>query len=214
MSGGKGGSKTQETQIPKWAEDFARYNIDKGKTASEIGYLPWTGPDVAALSPMQEQAMRNTGSAAQSFGLADEGFDPLGGLPQAEEFAGGVRGYSSFPMFQEGVNDLYEIAPGSMQKYDSLFAQNVSPEFQGKAAYYDPNNPEMAEAREAEIENGGANQYPPGYEWLAMLQNGGGSGFRNYSGQNSGRGFHQRFVPAQQSYQGGGGLPPWLYGQQ
>jgi hypothetical protein len=70
MSGGKGGSTTSAQQIPEWIEGPAKANLEKARLAGEIGYMPYYGPDVAALSPMQKSAMQNTTGAMSAFGMA------------------------------------------------------------------------------------------------------------------------------------------------
>ena len=61
--GGKGGSATSEVKIPQWLEDAARENLAKAGDISQIGYVPYYGPDVAAMTPMQEAAMQKIGRA-------------------------------------------------------------------------------------------------------------------------------------------------------
>ena len=68
--GGKGGSQTTQVSIPPWLEQAAQRNIAKAEDISQIGFVPYMGPDVAAFTPMQQASFMNTGSAAQAFGLA------------------------------------------------------------------------------------------------------------------------------------------------
>src|SRR6056297_1584856 len=98
--GGKGGSQTQSssTQIPPWIQQPAQRAIDRGERIAEIGYTPYMGPDVAAMSAPQMDGMRNTQSAANAFGF--NASDPMAGMPAPQTFAGGVQGYSSFPLYE------------------------------------------------------------------------------------------------------------------
>ena len=57
MSGGKGGSRSQSTEIPAYIEDAAKSNLALADKISNIGYTPYYGPDVAAFSPMQERSI-------------------------------------------------------------------------------------------------------------------------------------------------------------
>jgi len=159
--GGKGGSQKTEVEIPEFIERAGERNIDKAEEISRIGYVPQFGPDVAAMTPMQEAAGQNIMKAAGAFGLADpfagtaratpagqkiaeheylmanpdvaaavqsgampsamthyqqfgqfEGRDSRGlgaqsameGMPQAQDF-GGVRGYSSAPIYQQSIEN-------------------------------------------------------------------------------------------------------------
>ena len=126
----KGGSTTQSTDIPKWLEDAAKENINKGRDVAGIGYTPYYGPEVAAFNPMQQQSMQSTGSAASAFGLAPQGFDATAGIPQAQTFAGGVQGYSSAPMFEQALSSLQQNRPGQFDAISNMF---IDP-FTGSAA--------------------------------------------------------------------------------
>jgi hypothetical protein len=117
----KGGSTTSSTEIPAWLENAAIENINKGRDVSEIGYTPYYGPEVAAFSPMQQQSMQSTGSAASAFGLAPQGFDGRSGIPRPQSFSGGIQGYSSAPMFQESVNQLQANRPAQYQAMADMF---------------------------------------------------------------------------------------------
>lgn len=124
MSGGKGGSQTSSVEIPKWLEEPAKRNLARGEQAANIGYMPYYGPDVAALNPTQQAAMSNANSAASAFGLAA----PVGagsGLPQAQTFAGGVQGYSSGDLFDQAVQEFERRKPQQAAAYNSLFDQNA-----------------------------------------------------------------------------------------
>ena len=117
----KGGTTSQSTQIPAWLENAAIENINKGRDVSQIGYTPYYGPDVAAFSPMQQQSMRSTGNAASAFGLAPQGFDAMAGMPQAQTFAGGVQGYSSAPLYEQSLDNLFANAPAQYNAMTDMF---------------------------------------------------------------------------------------------
>jgi hypothetical protein len=118
--GGKGGSQTQQVKIPAWLESAAQSNLDRADALAQIGYTPYYGPDVAALSPMQLAAMQNTGGAASAFGMAAP-VDAMAGMPQAQQFAGGVQGYSSAPMFEQSLAALQAARPGQYAALQSPF---------------------------------------------------------------------------------------------
>ena len=120
-SGGKGGSTSSSVQIPDWIKEPAQRNLARAEQAAQVGYMPWYGPDVAAATPQQLSAMQASNTAAQAFGLAPRGQAFDSGLPQAQEFAGGVRGYSSAPLFNQAVNELAAKNPGQMARYNSLY---------------------------------------------------------------------------------------------
>lgn len=123
MSGGKGGSSTSEVTIPEYIEEAARRNLNKAEGISQIGYTPYYGPDVAAFTPMQEAAFQNTANTANAFGMAapTSQRDIMGGMAAPTEYAGGVRGYSSAPMYEESVAELGRQRPGQKEYIDSFF---------------------------------------------------------------------------------------------
>jgi len=117
----KGGTTSGSTEIPAWLESAAIENINKARDVSQIGYVPYYGPDVAAFSPMQQQSMQSTGNAASAFGLAPQGFNAMAGMPQAETFAGGVQGYSSAPLYEQSLDNLFANAPAQYRAMNSMF---------------------------------------------------------------------------------------------
>lgn len=124
MSGGKGGSTTTKVEIPAWLEGAAKSNLARADEIAKIGYTPYYGPDVAALTPMQQAAMRNTNSAASAFGMAAPS-DPMAGMPAPQTFAGGVQGYSSAPLYQESVDALQSNMPAL---YDAIRSMFIDPQ--------------------------------------------------------------------------------------
>ena len=117
----KGGTTSGSTEIPAWLESAAIENINKARDVSQIGYVPYYGPDVAAFSPMQQQSMQSTGNAASAFGLAPQGFDAMAGMPQAQTFAGGIQGYSSAPLYEQSLDKLFANAPAQYRAMNDMF---------------------------------------------------------------------------------------------
>jgi hypothetical protein len=123
MSGGKGGSSTNEVTIPEYIEAAAQRNLNKAERISQIGYTPYYGPDVAAFTPMQQAAFQNTADTAGAFGMAapTSQQDIMGGMPAPTTYAGGVQGYSSAPMFEQSLDELGRQRPGQKSYIDSFF---------------------------------------------------------------------------------------------
>lgn len=127
MAGGKGGKQTSEVTIPQYIEDAARRNLSKADDIAAMGYVPEYGPSVAAFTPMQEAAFRNTADAASAFGLGGGDMsarDLRGGMDAPTTYAGGVRGYSSAPMYEDMLAQLEANAPG---QYDYLRSFSIDP---------------------------------------------------------------------------------------
>lgn len=126
MSGGKGGSTTSTVEVPQYIEDAARRNLERADLISKIGYVPYFGPDVAAFTPQQEAAFAGTQQLAGAFGTPTT-MDM--GVPAPQTFAGGVRGYSSAPMFEQAQFELGRRRPAQKAFIDSLFIDPFSGAF-------------------------------------------------------------------------------------
>jgi hypothetical protein len=120
--GGKGGSTTSTVEVPAFLENAARSNLAKADTLSRIGYTPYYGPDVAAMTPSQMAAIQGTNTAALSFGLPSMA-DPMAGMGQPLSF-GGIPAYSSGGMYDQALAELQRRQPG---QYNALRAPFIDP---------------------------------------------------------------------------------------
>jgi len=131
MSGGKGGSQTTtaQVQIPAYIEEASRANLNRANEIAQLGYTPYYGPEVAAFTPSQEAAFQGTADAASAFGMPTGQVNQPGmtsyGMPQPTEYAGGVRGYSSAPMYEQSVEQLRANAPA---QYDFIRGMFINPQ--------------------------------------------------------------------------------------
>ena len=118
MAGGGRNTQTTSVEIPQWLQEAAQSGLARGQQAAGIGYVPYRGPDVAALTPLQEAAMFNTSQASSAFGL---GASPLpgAGMPRVQTFADGTRGYSAFPLYEQALKQLQMQNP---EQYAKLMA--------------------------------------------------------------------------------------------
>ena len=125
----KGGSTTSSVTVPEYIEDAARSNLAEAEKIRKIGYVPNYGPEVAAFTPMQQAAFQNTADTASAFGTAGGNMsqqDIRGGMPEATTYAGGVRGYSSAPIFEQSLRALGENRPGQKAAIDNMFIDPFS----------------------------------------------------------------------------------------
>jgi hypothetical protein len=129
----KGGSQTTSVEVPEYIEEAAKRNLTKAEDISRIGYVPYYGPDVAAFSPLQEAAMQNVGGQAGAFGLATPAGGVMSGMPAAQEFAGGVRGYSSAPLYQQSIDELARQRPAQKSFIDSFFIDPITGQYGSRA---------------------------------------------------------------------------------
>ena len=131
MSGGKGGSTSSTVTIPEYIEEAARRNLTKAEKISQLGYVPYYGPDVAAFTPMQEAAFQNVSDTASAFGLSAPATqaDIMGGMQRPTEYAGGLKGYSSAPMYQASLDRLAAERPSQKSYMDSFFINPYTGEY-------------------------------------------------------------------------------------
>lgn len=123
MSGGKGGSTTSSVEIPEYIEKAAQRNLNKAERISQLGYVPYYGPDVAAFTPMQQASFQNTADVAGAFGMSapTSQQDIMGGMGAPTQYAGGVSGYSSAPIYQQSLDELGRQRPAQKSYMDSFF---------------------------------------------------------------------------------------------
>jgi hypothetical protein len=113
------GSSTSKITVPEWQNRAAQDALAAANRVANIGYTPYYGPDVAALTPMQMAAMQGTNQAAQAFGMPTT--DPMAGLPQATNY-GGVQAYSSGGLYDQALAELKRRNP---EQYTALTADIV-----------------------------------------------------------------------------------------
>ena len=130
MAGGKGGSTSTSVSIPEYIEEAAKQNLAKAEGISQIGYVPYYGPSVAAFTPFQQASFQQTADTASAFGLGPQTpmsqQDIMGGMPAPTEYAGGVMGYSSQPLYQQAVDQLAAERPAQAQYIESFFIDPVT----------------------------------------------------------------------------------------
>ena len=134
MAGGKGGSTTTSVEVPEYIQEAAKRNLTRADLISKLGYVPQYGPDVAAFTPLQEAAFGNVAGQAGAFGLQTPAGGAMAGMPAAQEFAGGVRGYSSAPLFEQSVAELAARRPAQKSYIDSFFIDPFSGEYGSNVA--------------------------------------------------------------------------------
>lgn len=124
MSGGKGGRSSTSVEIPEWLESAARQNIARADQIAQIGYVPYYGPDVAAMTPMQMAAGGNINAAASAFGLGAP-TSATAGMPPAMDY-GGMGAYSSAPLFEQSLAQLEARRPGQFAALQAPFIDPVT----------------------------------------------------------------------------------------
>ena len=114
--GGKGGQSVNEIKLPKSIEKAAEQNLKLADEVSKIGYVPYSGPTVAALNPAQRAEMQNASNAASAFNMATpqqmagraggRSIDPFTGLAMDPTLTGGVLGYSPMGIYDSAKANI------------------------------------------------------------------------------------------------------------
>jgi hypothetical protein len=99
--GGKGDKQTSKVTLPPEIAALAKRNLENAEQAGKIGYVPYQGPTVAALNPMQINAMQQNDNAMKAFGMAPAGAS--GSVPKPTTYAGGVQGYDPLALYAQAL---------------------------------------------------------------------------------------------------------------
>lgn len=105
----KGGRESKDTTMPEFFETAVQQAVGMGTDIAGMPYVEYRGPDVAAFTPMQDAAFRNTQDAAMAFGL-NSGAGSYMPTPVQE---GGAIGYSSAPLFDAARQNLEANSPAT-----------------------------------------------------------------------------------------------------
>jgi hypothetical protein len=103
-----GGSQEQKSSIPAWLEQAGQDVYNRAQQVAGVGFIPYRGPDVAAITPLEQAAQRSTSQMAGAFGMPKGAGDYL---PATQTSAGGVRGYSSAPGYDAAVAEFKRTSP-------------------------------------------------------------------------------------------------------
>lgn len=135
--GGSTESKTKN-EPPAWWSKAAQEALAQAEKASKIGYVPYMGPDVAALNPQMIQGMQQAADWSAAFDTPGVAAPSVAAsIPAPTDFGGGIQGYSSYPMFQDALAAFEKAYPGQAAYIRSFF---VNPQT-GPAAPATPTNP-------------------------------------------------------------------------
>ena len=161
--GGKGGSTTTEVKVPEYFAKAAEQNLDYAGRAADVGYVPYSGPEIAAFSPAMTSAFDNTNDMAGAYGLKQADYSNGYGVPAPTRFADGSMGYSTMPAYNRMMEQFARDRPAQKQAIDDFFINPLTG--RGGPSSYNPYvAPEVAqaEAARAAAAKANANPYPYG----------------------------------------------------
>lgn len=113
-----GSKSTQSTQIPEYIEEAGKLALQRAQEIQAMGYVPYMGPEVAAINPYEQASAANVGGMAAALGMqAPVGMD-MGGMPTVTQ--GGMTGYSSYPAYMASLERLRETRPEMYQYFSGM----------------------------------------------------------------------------------------------
>lgn len=173
-----GGKQTTETKIPEWLREPAIRAIERGERIANVGYTPYYGPEVAAMTADQTSANQNNRAAADAFGLSSGGINYM----QPTDYGNGAWGFSSQPMFQSAMNQFQQQRPGQYDYINSFFIdpQTSNLGFNGAGAPPPAPMQQMQQPQFEWVDDGGNfNEGSASQGWKDQY---GGQGIGGYSG--------------------------------
>lgn len=115
-----GGKTTSTTEIPQFIEDALKDNLGRAQAQQRMGYMPYYGPDVAAMTPSQTASMANTSGLARALGMQAPQ-NQSQGMPAPRDYGNGMMAYSSGDIFDMAQRELQQRRPGQYQAYSDMF---------------------------------------------------------------------------------------------
>lgn len=119
-----GSRSTQKTEIPAYIEEAGKLALERAKQIQGMGYIPYMGPEVAAINPYEQASAANVASMASAFGMQAPAALDMGGMPTVTQ--GGMTGYSSYPAYMASLErlratrpEMYEYLSG-MTRFDPI----------------------------------------------------------------------------------------------
>jgi len=172
---------TTANTVPAYLQEASKGLVSRATGVSNIGYTPYYGPDVAAMTPAQIAAMQGTNTAASAFGLPT--VDPMAGMPTATNY-GGINAYSSGTGYEAALAELKARFPAQFAAIMSQFIDPITGLMAGASNTAQSSSPSMPQI-------------------VASLMNPSGSGGGGgYTGGGSGSG--AGYTSIRDMYDGGG----------
>lgn len=112
-------------------QEAGEFALQRAKEISELGRLPYMGPEVAAINPAEAALARNVGGMASAFGLEAPAALDMSGMPTVTQ--GGMTGYTSYPAFIESMERLRAERPDQydyfsrMGGFDPITGARIAP---------------------------------------------------------------------------------------
>ena len=119
-----GSKSTTKSEVPKYIEEAGKLALQRAQELQGLGYMPYMGPEVAAVNPYEQAMSQNVGGMASAFGMAAPSGMDMGGMPTVTQ--GGMTGYSSYPTYMGALEQFQQQRPdqyaglAGMTQYDPI----------------------------------------------------------------------------------------------
>lgn len=180
MGGILGGSQSSSVKLPSYIEQASQNALQQAQQVGNVGYTPYMGPTVAAMTPAQNAAFDANNAGLAAFGLhtAQNAMGP------ATDY-GSVQGYSDFPIYQQALEAFKAANPA---QYAAIAGMVMDPVTGQPMA-----QPAMGAPMQQRRSGGGSSRSPVavqgrqgGYTGLLDMINGGGAGSSGRTFQGGG----------------------------
>lgn len=121
-----GGKSESKVQIPAYIQSSHTDAIDRATQLADIGYMPYMGPQVAALNPGHMASYQGMDALAQAYGMPSGLMNSAAAMPPPTDY-GGYSGYSSYPLFSDALERFRAAYPEQAAAYDGMFIDPVAP---------------------------------------------------------------------------------------
>lgn len=171
---GGGSQDTESTTVnkpPKWFNDAAIKSLEVADKINQAGYVPYMGNQVAAFTPMQQQAMQGVAdwaSAANGTGRVDA----MAGMPQATVDGSGIAGYESGTGMMRNLELIRERFPAQYAKLTAFGGDLLSDPSKPPSDIKDSPWSVGAEARKANNSGSGSGFGKGPFSMQALLSEG------------------------------------------
>lgn len=103
-SSSKGDKSSSQIKLPAEVEALAKRNLAAAERAGQIGYVPYQGPTIAALNPLQVGAMQQNEQAMRAFGMQPQSV--AASIPKPTTYAGGIQGYDPMGLYMQSLGKI------------------------------------------------------------------------------------------------------------
>lgn len=139
---GLGGSQSQTQSLPQHIQDWQKQQMALMQLASQMPPPIIGGAMVAAESPGQAAYNQQANAWSRAAGMPT--MSPQQYLPDAQQFAGGVQGYSAMPGLMQNLGMMEGNFPGSLGPLYTMFP-SLAPEnyqYAGQSPWAEPGSTE------------------------------------------------------------------------